>query len=96
MRLSPVGPFAGALFALSIGCTSRPSAQSGTTMEDSVRMILAAYEHDQISLDSATRRLADVLEPVGGLMTSGSISPKAREALEAASRELERRAARRP
>jgi hypothetical protein len=61
-------------------------------VDDSVRMILAAYDHDQITLDEAARRLADVLEPFGGLSASGSLSPKAREALDAAGKELARRA----
>jgi hypothetical protein len=64
-------------------------------VDDSVRMLLAAYDHDQIPLDSAVRQLADLLEPFGGLSASGSISPKAREALDATARELARRASRR-
>ena len=75
-------------------CSSRQSQTSATAVDDSVRMLLAAYEHDQISLDSAVQRLADVLEPLGGLSASGSVSPKAREALEATGRELARRAGR--
>ena len=62
------------------------------SMDDSVRVLLAAYEHDEISLEAAAKKLADVLEPIGGLSASGSISPKAREALQAAGQELARRA----
>ena len=61
-------------------------------VEDSVRMVLAAYEHDRITLDSAAQRLADLLEPSAGLAASGSMTSKAREALEAAHRVLARRA----
>ena len=84
-----------ALLTLSAACSSRHAKARAMAADDSVRMLLAAYEHDQIPLDSAVRRLADLLEPFGGLSASGSISPKAREALDATGRELARRASRR-
>ncbi len=76
-------------------CSLRHAEPRAMAVDDSVRMLLAAYDHDQIPLDSTVRRLADLLEPFGGLSASGSISPKAREALDATGRELARRASRR-
>jgi len=83
------------LLIWSTACSSRHAEPPAMAVDDSVRMLLAAYDHDQIPLDSAVRQLADLLEPFGGLSASGSISPKAREALDATARELARRASRR-
>jgi len=94
-HLTKVPSLGVALLASSAACRSRHAAPPAMAVDDSVRMLLAAYEHDQIPLDSAVRRLADLLEPFGGLSASGSISPKAREALDATGRELARRASRR-
>ena len=83
-------------------CRSRQPPPSAATAEDSVRLILAAYEHDRIPLDFAAQRVADVLEPTAGwtlyirdstLTDSGPIGTKGREALNAAVRELARRPA---
>ena len=92
MRLTLVSISAAALLATTLGCTKHPTTLSASARDDSVRVLLAAYEHDQITLEAVSQRLADVLdEPTGSLMVSGSITPKTREALEAAGRVLYRR-----
>jgi hypothetical protein len=93
MRLTPVMIPAAALLATTLGCTTRPTTLSATATKDSLRVLLAAYEHDQITLEAVSQRLADLLEtpPPGSLMMSGSITPKTREALDSADRVLYRR-----
>jgi hypothetical protein len=59
------------------------------------KTIVATYEAGGLTLDEASTRLADLLEPLGGLAYQGNQGPQAQELFEATGRELRRRDARR-
>jgi len=96
MRLLEVTMFAAALAVGAARCGTPRADNSGAALDSTVAAIVRAYEAKEISLDSATRRLADAVEPTGGLAAAGPMSAEARELFEATGRELARRGARRP
>src|SRR5690349_9459118 len=63
-------------------------------LDDSVHAVMAAYEIGALPLHSAVHRLADLVEPTGGLAARPGLSPRAAELLEATRRELRHRAMR--
>ncbi len=84
--------------ALALGPSCRASSRADSSvaaLDSTVSAIVREYERKEISLDSATRRLADAVEPTGGLAATGSMSAEARQLFEATGRELARRAAQR-
>ena len=85
------------------GCDRRPrqeqsimpaESHGGAQPSDSVRAVIAAYEIGALTLDSAVHRLADLVEPTGGLAAQPGLSPRATKLLEATGRELRYRSMR--
>ena len=82
------------------GTNNRPEADTGrpvmtpeaaAVLDDSVRQIVERYEGGETALTDASRELADLLEPTGGLAVQGKQSPRATELFAATGRELRRR-----
>jgi hypothetical protein len=71
------------------------SAQEAAILDDSIETLVGSYEAGNVTLSEATQRLADLIEPLGGLAHQGDQSPRARELFQATGRELRRRAAKR-
>jgi len=91
----------GVLIACSVGQRTespRPErtlrAQEAATLDDSIDLVVATYESGKVTLSEATRQLADLVEPLGGLAAQGKQSPRAEELFQSTGRELRRRDAR--
>ena len=73
---------------------AKPSRSlSAAQFDDSMTALVNAYSAGRLSLDSAGRLLADIIEPLSGLAMSGTMSPDMQKVFEAAGRELGRRSA---
>src|SRR5206468_5796635 len=77
-----------------VGCRARDAASvprkdsivlalrdslAAAAIDSTAAAIIRAYESGEISLDSATRHLADIFEPTGGLAVSGDRKSVVRE-----------------
>jgi hypothetical protein len=88
-------------FLVANACGFGRSEQAGVPMDsaaasaldDSVHTIVTAYENGALTLESAARQLADLVEPTGGFAAEPG-SQRANELFEATGRELRRRSAR--
>lgn len=95
-----IRPLAGALcggllFVSACGRPESSSSRSAPRLDGSVHTIVAAYERGAITLDVASRQLADLIEPSGGLATDSGLSPRAKELMDATGRELRDRTVKR-
>ena len=75
--------------------SNRQSPLGPERFDDSVAAIFAGHSAGRISLEVASKLLADLLEPMDGLAASPPSTPEGRELLEATIQELARRSARR-
>jgi hypothetical protein len=83
------------LFASACGRPGSSSSRSVPRLDDSAHMIVVAYERGAISLEVASRQLAALIEPTGGLATDSELSPRAKELMDATGRELRNRTVKR-
>ena len=88
----------GALLACGPGQRSESSAapkpvgnQEAAALDDSVHLLVRAYETGALGLDPATEALADLVEPLTGVTYQSGASARATELFEATGRELQRR-----
>jgi hypothetical protein len=70
--------------------SAEPPAVTGVP-EDSIRSLVTAYEQNSLSLDAATKQVADLIEPMNGFAVGPGGSPRSRELFESVRRELSRR-----
>ncbi len=100
MNLLLAVAIAGALAAAA--CRRSPGAETtgehvpldsatAASIEESTRVLVAAYEAGALSLAEASQQLADLIEQSGGFAVAAETSPRADTLFEATKHELSRR-----
>jgi hypothetical protein len=85
-----------AVFALACGSGQQAepkqlSSKAAAALDDSMRVLVNAYEAGGLKLEVAAQHLADLVEPTGGFAWQPGASMRANQLFEATGRELRRR-----